>query len=417
MNQIICDICGIAYPESDDRCPTCGYPRQGGEKIVAAGAVAAPQAKVKGGRFSAKNVKKRWMEQQNAAQAAAAAAEVPEEQEEKRGNPNRPLWITIILLLLAIAMISTYIGIRFGQGLGQFLPAQTTVPTTAAPTETTVPPTVPCAAVTLDTAVIALDEAGQTHPIGLRVIPENTTDVVLFQSADPAVAEVTEEGVLTAVGPGQTTVTITCGQIVRECTVVCWIQEETTVPTAPPETTAATEPPRVNQPAELTLDQSDVSCFTRNEAFTLYVRLGGESVSRSKVTWRSSDDKVATVEKGNVVAVGAGTATITAEYQGKKASCIVRCRFENQQATEETKAQENKASWKASHTDVSIAVGESFRLTVKNADGKTADTIWTQSTEGVVAVDGKTITGKAPGTVTLTTTVDGVTMTCIVRVK
>ena len=59
MNQIICDICGSEYPEGYDRCPVCSYPRQGGEKIVAAGAVEAAQEKVKGGRFSAKNVKKR----------------------------------------------------------------------------------------------------------------------------------------------------------------------------------------------------------------------------------------------------------------------------------------------------------------------------------------------------------------------
>jgi hypothetical protein len=173
---------------------------------------------------------------------------------------------------------------------------------------------------------------------------------------------------------------------------------------APPETTAATEPPRVNQPAELTLDQSDVSCFARNQAFTLSARLDGESVSRSKVTWRSSDDKVATVEKGKVVAVGAGTATITAEYQGKKASCIVRCRFADN-------------AWKISATDVTLGLEHSFQLTVTNDSGEKADVIWTMSTEGVVSVKGNTVTGKAPGTVTLTTIVDGVTLSCIVRVK
>ena len=66
---------------------------------------------------------------------------------------------------------------------------------------------------------------------------------------------------------------------------------------------------------------------------------------------------------------------------------------------------------------MSITVGESFRLTVKNQEGKTADAIWTQSSEGIVSVEGKTITGRAPGTVTLTATVEGVTFTCIVRVK
>jgi hypothetical protein len=66
---------------------------------------------------------------------------------------------------------------------------------------------------------------------------------------------------------------------------------------------------------------------------------------------------------------------------------------------------------------VSIIVGESFRLTVKNSEGKTADAVWTMSSEGIVSIEGKTITGRAPGTVTLTTTVEGETFTCIVRVK
>ena len=108
---------------------------------------------------------------------------------------------------------------------------------------------------------------------------------------------------------------------------------------------------------------------------------------------------------------------ITAEYEGQKATCTVRCRFENPAPTEKPEEEQKDAAWKASHSDVSISVGETFRLTVKNSAGETADAIWTMSIDGVVSMDGSTITGRAPGEVTLTTTVDGVTMTCIVRVK
>lgn len=425
MNQIICDICGSEYPEGYDRCPVCSYPRQGGEKIVAAGAVEAAQEKVKGGHFSTKNVKKRQKAQKKAAQAAEAAqtAAVQENQQEgPQGNPNRPLWITIILLLLAITLVTAYIAIRFGQGLGAFLPAQTAAPETTVPTETTQPPTVPCAAVSLDTAVIALDAAGAQHQIGLKLIPEKTTDAVSFVSQDPAVAKVDENGMLTAVGSGQTTVTITCGQIVRECTVMCWFADATTAPpetTMPPETTKPTE---ATESAVLKLDPEDVSCFTEGERFELYARLGSSTVGRSKVTWSTSDAKVAKVEKGTVTAVGKGTAVITAEYNGMKAVCTVRCRFENASGSADEGQQEDQGSqqtkeWKASHSDVSIAVGESFRLKVTNSAGETAKAIWTMDVDGVVSMDGKSVTGRAPGTVTLTTTVDGVTMTCIVRVK
>ena len=424
MNQIICDICGSEYPEGYDRCPTCSYPRQGGEKIVAAGAVEAAQEKVKGGHFSSKNVKKRRKAQKKAAQVYVAeeAEAVPEPQE---GSSNKPLWITIILLLIAIILVGAYIVMRFGQGLGAFLPVQTTVPTTtAAPTETTQPPAVPCAGMTLESPVIALDEVGQQLRIGMKLVPENTTDALSFVSQDPAVVQVDSEGVLTAVGSGQTTVTITCGKVVRECSVVCWFADattapvETTAPTAPPETTKATE---ATEPAVLKLDQEDVSCFKKGESFSLYASVGSKSIGRSKVTWNTSDSKVAKVENGTVTAVGKGTATITAAYNGMKATCTVRCRFENTTEAPEGGQQDQggqqASDWKASHSDVSISVGEVFRLKVTNSAGETAKAIWTMDREGVVSIDGRSVTGRAPGTVTLTTTVDGVTMTCIVRVK
>ena len=431
MNQIICDICGSEYPEGYDRCPTCSYPRQGGEKIVAAGAVETAQEKVKGGHFSSKNVKKRRKAQKKAAQVSVAA-EAESVQEPQERSSNKPLWITIVLLLIAIILVGAYIVMRFGQGLGAFLPMQTTVPTTtAAPTETTQPPTVPCGGVTLETAVIALDEVGQQHRIGMKLIPADTTDVPGFVSSDPSVVQVDGEGVLTAVGSGEATITITCGEIVRECTVMCWFADattapiETTAPTTPPETTKATE---ATESAVLKLDQEDVSCFKDGETFNLYASIGSKSIGRSKVTWSTSDAKVAKVENGTVTAVGKGTATITAEYNGMKATCTVRCRFENTTAAPENGQQDqggqqedqdsqSNTDWKASHSDVSISVGEVFRLKVTNSAGETAKAIWTMDREGVVSIDGRSVTGRAPGTVTLTTTVDGVTMTCIVRVK
>ena len=408
MNRIICDICGAEYPETVERCPVCNYPRQGTEKLAAAEGETV-RTKVKGGRFSSKNVKKRQKAQRRAAEAGG------------EGNPNKPLIIVIILLLIAIVLVSAYIGMRFLRGrdaLPGLLPSASTVPTTV-PTVTTQPPTVPCESIVLESSVLDLETLGEQKQLAVMAIPENSTDTLTFVSDDPSVAEVSDTGMITAVGSGQTTITITCGSVVKTCTVVCWFQPETTAPvetTTPVETTAPTQP-QVTEPAVLKLDPEDASCFTAGETFTIYARLGSATVGRSKITWTTSNPKVATVENGIVTAVGKGEALITAEYEGQKATCTVRCRFENPAPTEKPEEEQKDAAWKASHSDVSIAVGESFRLTVKNSEGKTADAIWTQSQEGIVSVEGKTITGRAPGTVTLTTTVDGVTMTCIVRVK
>lgn len=99
MDQIICDLCGTAYPQSADRCPVCSYPRQGTEAPVSA-ADSAVHKKVKGGRFSTKNVKKRQKAQQKAAKQAVR-------------DPNRVLKIIIALLLVAIFLVSGYIAVRF----------------------------------------------------------------------------------------------------------------------------------------------------------------------------------------------------------------------------------------------------------------------------------------------------------------
>ena len=417
MNRIICDICGTEYAETEERCPTCGYARQGTEKVVAASAADGTVSKVKGGRFSPKNVKKRRKAQRRS------------EAEGREGNPNRPLWIIIALLLAAIVLVSAYIAIRFFRSrdvIQDFLPG-----TTAATTGTTQSPTVPCAAISLDSAVIALDNAGQTQQLGVKLLPEGTTDVPVYSSSDPSVVTVDDSGLLTAVGSGQAVISITCGDAERTCEVLCWFQDETTAPpTQPAETAAPTQAPEPTEPAApteapvLVLDPNDASCFAAGESFTIYARLGSKTVGRSKIKWSTSDPKIAKVDNGVVIAVGKGTATITAEYEGQKAVCMVRCRFEDPAPTEEDRNEEQedqdsqeKPAWRASHTDVSIGVGESFRLTVKDASGETATAIWTMSIDGVVSIDGRTVTGRAPGTVTLTTEVDGVTMTCIVRVK
>lgn len=403
MDQIICDICGSEYAQTEDCCPVCGYPRQGTEKQAAIH-TEVPAEKVKGGRFSRKNVRKR----RRAVQRADAASD---------GPSNKPLWITIILLLIAIILVSVYIVMRFIGGMGSFTGGTQTGPgttaalqTTAAPTTVpTAAPTIPCTAVQLSAQVLELEKPGDQMQLTVTFRPEDTTDAVEYRTSDPAVATVSADGLVTAVGPGQAQITVVCGAAEESCLVVCWQPEETTVP---PQT----------EPAVLALDRNDVSMFNPGESFTLTATLGEKYVRRSDVTWTSSDSAVATVKDGLVTAVGGGTATITAKYRGQKVQCIVRCRFETPQTSQPAEGQEgqeeqDQPDWRASHTDVTISVGEQFRLKVTNGDGEKADAIWTMSVDGIVSVEGDLITGRAYGTVTLKTTVDGVTMTCVVRVR
>ena len=73
----------------------------------------------------------------------------------------------------------------------------------------------------------------------------------------------------------------------------------------------------------ISLDETSVEMWT-GEELTLQVTCDPENTTVDKtVKWSSSDTAVATVENGKVKAVGKGTATITAEVAGKKATCEV----------------------------------------------------------------------------------------------
>lgn len=78
---------------------------------------------------------------------------------------------------------------------------------------------------------------------------------------------------------------------------------------------------------------------------------------------------------------------------------------------------EEPETYTISHTDVTITVGESYYLKLKNSAGETVSVTWTASKSGYVTISGNKITGAAAGTVTVSCTVDGQTYKCIVRVK
>lgn len=138
----------------------------------------------------------------------------------------------------------------------------------------------------------------------------------------------------------------------------------------------------------VTLDKTEVSLTKAGETAQLTVTVAPEDAANKKVTWTSSNPKVATVdENGKVTAVGSGTCTITAttEDGAKAAECKITVNIPSQpdnpsqpaepDTTEETqvttKQQEKNAltlnaKLKVSQTksQINIAWGE-----VSSADG------------------------------------------------
>ena len=73
--------------------------------------------------------------------------------------------------------------------------------------------------------------------------------------------------------------------------------------------------------------------------------------------------------------------------------------------------------WTQSVTEAVLQVGESFELTLVNQYGAVADPVWEADCEGVVEIDGTTVTAVGEGTVLLTCEWDGVIYDCFVTVE
>lgn len=434
MSKIICDVCGTAYPETASQCPICGSARPADAMTVAGDNTQADQAAssgytyVKGGRFSKKNVRKR-----NKANQVAAPMETEDPRmsgKDSRKESNTGLVITAVVLLLAIVAVVIYIAMRFFlPGSDQPDPGTTAGSTTTAGT-TTQSAQIPCTKLTSQDTAIELGGVGQAFQLNVSAEPADTTDQITYICNNVAVATVSETGLVTAVAPGEAVISIICGDIVVYCDVSCTDGTQTSpsdVTTVPPETTEPTQPttepstqPSSQPNVDFELNRSDITFSKKGDSWKLYS--GG--IALNQITWSTDDASVAEIKNGTVTAVGKGTTKVYGEYGGKKVSCIIRCNLTDAEDLSETTAPsestapapDENGTYTISHSDVTISVGESFKLTLKDANGNAVNVNWSADS-AKVTISGNTITGAASGTANVSATIGGTTYTCIVRVK
>ena len=120
--------------------------------------------------------------------------------------------------------------------------------------------------------------------------------------------------------------------------------------------------------------------------------------------WVADCEGVVEMNGTTVTAVGEGSVLLSCEWDGQWFDCLVT-------------VTEKVITWKISHTDVTIKVGESFNLRLKSSEGETAAVDWSASKSGYVSINGNKITGKKAGTVTVSCEFEGKTYKCTVRVK
>lgn len=139
---------------------------------------------------------------------------------------------------------------------------------------------------------------------------------ITYVSSNSAVATVSSTGVVTAVSSGTATITITVNSTTLTSIARCNLGTTT-------ENNGGTS----TAEGPCTISHSDVTLFSSGESFTISLTdANGETVSG--VSWSTSNGGVCAVDaSGKVMAVGSGTATISATYGGQTYSCIVRCNF------------------------------------------------------------------------------------------
>ena len=179
-----------------------------------------------------------------------------------------------------------------------------------------------------------------------------------------------------------------------------------------PDGSEGEEPADNGTPPEtpVTISSSDVT-MSLGET-TTFTASGGSGT----YTWSSSDTTKVTVNGGVVTIVGRASSqtnvTVTVSDGYTEASCIVRVRGGTPASGSETTA---PSSLSLNRTDMTISRGETFRLQVSGASGEVTWSIGDSSVASLAA-DG-TVRGLTSGNTTVTATVDGQTLKCIVRVK
>ncbi len=262
---------------------------------------------------------------------------------------------------------------------------------------------------------------GQTDTLTVAVLPADATyQSVTWSSSDEAVATVVD-GVVTAVAEGEATITATSDD------------EDAAID---PVTCAVTVESSYVALTSLAFDQDVTSGLEIMATMTdtLTVTIAPADATCQTVTWKSSDEAVATVVDGVITAVAAGDATITATSDDEKAetplvaTCEVKVTaFQATLVTAITLSQGGTDLTSDSVVDITEGGTVTLVATATPATATDSSVTWSIAldegyTEEDITIDSETgvvsgVTLGATATVTATAADEsGVTATCKVKV-
>ena len=141
---------------------------------------------------------------------------------------------------------------------------------------------------------------GKTETLKATVTPKDTTDKVVWSSDNKEVATVDANGEVTGVAAGTANITAKAGEQTATCEVtVEWIPV-----------------------TSVTLAQTEYT-IVRGKTATITTTILPANASDQKKSYKSENEKVATVSYGQITAVGVGTTEIVVTVDGVEARCKV----------------------------------------------------------------------------------------------
>lgn len=252
-NKIVCAYCGTIYDDNMEKCPLCG---------------SAPKQETKPGK--------------------------KEKKAERSDRIPKPLLKTsVALLALSVLIFGWFI-------LGQYFPKLDIIGRAKQQSETKQPKTVECQSVSVAENPLTFTEVGRSIPLTITRIPADCTEDLIISSADTSVVTVDAAYNVTAVAPGTTVITVSCG--------VC----------------------RLDVPVEVTkllaFEQTQLTFDELDQKQTLVISGISE---KDFVDWTTTDRSVAWVnEHGEVTAVGNGTCKILATVEDITLSANIKVEAE-----------------------------------------------------------------------------------------
>lgn len=243
----------------------------------------------------------------------------------------------------------------------------------------------PATEVILDKTSVSLIQS-ETVSLTATILPENTTSkMIKWNSNNPGVATVDNNGNVTAVSEGTAIITAKCGNAQGACYV--YVKK------------IAAEKIILNE-TELTLQVS--------QTFDLTAEVLPENAVDKTVKWSSGIQFVATVDaNGRVRAVSPGVTTITASCGSVKSSCEV------------TVVPVQTTGITLDKTEKTIDMSDFVWLTATVYPDNTYDktVIWSSSNESVATVDSRGfVTPINPGSTIITAKCGDVSATCSITV-